>query len=134
MSLGCTNSLDASQDEMTVTEITSICSNYSAIRKIKNLCFPENKFDLPYGSTSYIINKLIKSLNLKGTKGPDGISAKLVKISGNVLDSHFANIANNDISLNKYSKRAKTTTVRPIFKKMNKNKKLSPSKSLNLFF
>ena len=64
------------------------------------ICVPENKFDLPYGSTSYIINKLIKSLNLKRTKGPDGISAKLVKISGNVLDSHFANIANNDISLN----------------------------------
>ena len=103
--------MDASKDEMTVTEIISICSNYSAIRKIKNLCFPENKFDLPYGSTSYIINKLIKSLNLKGTKGPDGISAKLVKISGNVLDSHFANIANNDISLNKYSKHAKATTV-----------------------
>ena len=134
MSLGCTNSLDASQDEMTVTEIISICSNYPTIRKIKNLCVPENKFDLPYGSTSDIINKLIKSLNLKRAKGPDGISAKLVKMSGNVLDSHFANIANNDISLNKYSKRAKTTTVRPIFKKMNKNKKLSPSKSLNIFF
>ena len=91
------------------------------------------KYDLPYGSTRDIINKLIKSLNLKRTKGPDGISAKLVKILGNVLDSHFANIANNDISLNKYSKRAKTTTVRPIFKKMDKNK-LSPSKSLNIFF
>ena len=50
-------------------------------------------------------------------------------MSGNVLDSHFAKIANNDISLNKYSKHAKTTTVRPILKKMNKNQKLSPSKS-----
>ena len=115
MSLG--NSLDASQDEMTVTEIISICSNYPTIRKIKNLCVHENKFNLPYGSTSDIINKLIKSLNLKRAKGPDDISAKLVKMSGNVLDSHFANTANNDISLNKYSKHAKTTTVRPIFKK-----------------
>ena len=79
----------------------------------------ENKFDLPYGSTSDIINKLIKSLNLKRAKGPDDISAKLVKMSGNVLDSHFANTANNDISLNKYSKHAKTTTVRPNFKKDN---------------
>ena len=89
----------------------------------------ENKFDLPYGSTRDIINKLIKSLNLKRAKGPDDISAKLVKMSGNVLGSHFANTANNDISLNKYSKHAKTTTVRPILKKMNKNQKLSPSKS-----
>ena len=57
------NSLDASPDEMTVKEIISICSNYSTIRKIKNLCVHENKFDLPYGSTSDIINKLIKSFN-----------------------------------------------------------------------
>ena len=59
------NSLDASPDEMTVTEIISICSNYSTIRKIKNLCVHENKFDPPYGSTSDIINKLIKSFILK---------------------------------------------------------------------
>ena len=77
------NSLDTSQDEMTVTEIISICSNYPTIRKIKNLCVHENKFDLPYGSTSDIINKLIKSLNLKRAKWPDVISAKLVKMSGN---------------------------------------------------
>ena len=111
------NSLDASQDEMTVTEIISICSNYTTTRKIKNLCVPENKFDLPYGRTSDIINKIIKSLNLKRAKGPDGISAKFVKMSANIFDSHLANIVNNDISLNKYSKHAKTTTVRPIFKK-----------------
>ena len=36
-----------------------------------------------------------------------------------VIDCHLANIINNDISLNKYSKHAKTTTVRPIFKKDN---------------
>ena len=35
----------------------------------------------------------------------------------NVLDSHLANIVNNDISLKKYYKHAKTATVRPIFKK-----------------
>ena len=76
------NSLDASADKMTVTEINSICSNYSTIRKIKNLCVHENKFDLPYGSASDIINKLIKSFHLKKPKGQDIISAKLVKMSG----------------------------------------------------
>ena len=38
-------------------------------------------------------------------------------MSANVLDSHLANIVNNDISLKKYYKHAKTATVRPIFKK-----------------
>ena len=42
LSLGYSS--DASQDEMTVTEIISICSNYPTIQKIKNLCVPENKF------------------------------------------------------------------------------------------
>ena len=110
------NSLDASQDEMTVTEIISICSNYPTIRKIKNLCVPENKFDLPYAGTSDI-NKIIKSLNVNKAKRPDGICAKAFKMSANVIDFHLANIINNDISLNKYSKHAKTATVRPIFKK-----------------
>ena len=47
-------------------------------------------------------------------------------MSANALDSHLANIVDNGRSLNKYSKHAKTATVRPIF---IKNQKLSPSKS-----
>ena len=93
MSLG--NSSDASQDEMTVI---SVYSNHPSTRKIKNLCVPENTFDLPYASTSDI-NKIIKWLNVNKAKGPDGISAKFVKMSANVIDCHLANIINNDISL-----------------------------------
>ena len=111
LSLG--NSSDASQDEMTVI---SVYSNHPSTRKIKNLCVPENTFDLPYASTSDI-NKIIKSLNVNKAKGPDGISAKFVKMSANVIDCHLANIINNDISSKKYSKHAKLATVRPILKK-----------------
>ena len=114
LSLG--NSSDASQNKITVKEIVSVYSNHPSIRKIKNLCVPENTFDLPYASTSDI-NKITKSLNVNKAKGSDGISAKLVKMSANVIDCPLANIINNDISSNKYSKHAKTATVRPIFKK-----------------
>ena len=95
---------------------------------------PENEFDLPYASTSDI-NKIIKSFNVNKAKGPDGISAKLVKMSANVIDCHLANIINNDISLNKYSKHAKTATVRPIFKKddRTKIKNYHPVSLLNIF-
>ena len=127
LSLG--NSSDASQDEMTVKELISVSSNHPSIRKIKNLCVPEDKFDLLYVSTSDI-NKIIKSLNVNKAKGPGGISTKFVKMSANVIDCYLANIINNDISLNKYSKHAKTATVRPI----SKNKKLSPCKSFKYFF
>ena len=120
---------------MTVKEIVSVYSNHPSIRKIKNLWVPENKFDLPQASTSDI-NKIIKSLNVNKAKEPDGISAKFVKMIANVTDCHLANIINNDISLNEYSKHAKTATVRPNFKKDNRTntKKLLPCKSFKYFF
>ena len=57
-------------------------------------------------------------------------------MSANVIDCHLANIINIDIPLNKYSKHAKTATVRHIFKKddRTKIKKLSPCKSFKHFF
>ena len=56
-------------------------------------------------------------------------------MSVNVIDCHLANIINNDISLNKYSKHAKTATVRPIFKKNDKIKikNYRPVSLLNIF-
>ena len=50
-------------------------------------------------------------------KGPDGISAKFVKISADIFDCHSANIINENISNKKFSENAMTATVRPIFKK-----------------
>ena len=45
------------------------------------------------------------------------IIKSFVKMSANVIDCHLANIRNNDISSNKYSKHDKAATVRSIFKK-----------------
>ena len=59
LSLG--NSSDASQDEMRVEEIISVYSNHPSIRKIKNLCVPDNKFDVAYASTSDI-NEILNHL------------------------------------------------------------------------
>ena len=56
-------------------------------------------------------------------------------MSANVIDCHLANIINNDISSNKYSKHAKTATVRPIFKKDVRTniKSYRPVSLLNIF-
>ena len=43
-------------------------------------------------------------------------------MSANVIDFHLANIINNDISLNKYSKHSKTAIAGPIFKKGDRTK------------
>ena len=55
------------------------------------------------------------SLSINKAKGPVGISAKFIKISVDIIDCHIANIINKDISNNKFSENAKTTTLRPIF-------------------
>ena len=115
---------------MTIKEVISVYSNHPSIRKIKNLCVPENKCDLLYASWSSI-NRIIKSLNVNKAKGPDGISAKLIKMPANIIDCYLANIINNDVSLNIYSKHAKTATGRPIFKK---DDSLLRCKSFEYFF
>ena len=115
-------------------KIVSGYSNHPSIRKIEILCVSENTFDPSYASTSDT-NKIIKSLNVNKVKGPDRVSVKFVKTSANVIDCHLANIVNNNISLNKYSKQAKTARVRPIFKKddRTKIKNYRPVSFLNIF-
>ena len=67
-------------------------------------------------------NKIIKSLDTNKTTGPNGLPAKFVQMSANVIDCHLSNIITCDISKNKYSEHAKTATVRPIFKKDDRKK------------
>ena len=64
------------------------------------------------------------------------IPPKIVKISAYVIDSHLANIKNNDITKNVFSQKAKVASVRPIFKKneLEKNWKLQACKHFKLFF
>ena len=119
---------------MTVKEIISVYSSHPSIKRIKQFFIADKNFDLPKANVS-AINKIIKSLNTNKAKGPDGISAKFVKMSASVMDCHLANIINNDISNNNYSEHAKTATVRPIFKKddRTKIKNYRPAGLLNIF-
>ena len=86
---------------MTIKEVISVCGDHPSIRKIENLCVPENEFDLSNEITNGI--KIIKSLDVNKAKRPDGINENFFKISAIVIDSHLANIVNN-ISLNSSSK------------------------------
>ena len=90
--------LNASQDELTVKEIISVYSNHPSIQKIKSVFNTDSKFDLPKPTASDI-NKIIKSLDTSKATGPDGIPAKFVQMSANVIDCHLSNIINCDINI-----------------------------------
>ena len=77
--------LNASQDELTVTEIISLYSNHPTIQKIKSVFNTDSKFDLPKPTASDI-NKIIKSSDTSKATGPDGIPAKPAQMLANVID------------------------------------------------
>ena len=124
------NCEDSAQDDANVDKIISQYSSHPSVQKIKR----EFSIDKEFASAKDI-NQIIKSLNINVQKGPDGISAKFVKISADIIDCHIANIINKDISNNKFSENAKTTTVRPIFKKGDRTeiKNYRPVSLLNIF-
>ena len=90
--------LNASQDELTVKEIVLVYSNHPSIQKIKSVFNTDTKFDLPKPTASDI-NKIIKSLDTSKATGPDGIPAKFVQMSANVINCHLSNIITCDINI-----------------------------------
>ena len=59
-------------------------------------------------------------MNPKKATGPDKIPVKIVKLAASVIDSHLTNII-NDLSDNAFSDSAKLASVRPIYKKDDRN-------------
>ena len=95
--------------------------NLEIFLNIENSYTRNNLFDFP-NATVHQINIIIKELNSKKATGLDKIPTKIVKLAANVIDSHMANIINNDIEKKSFSEDAKTAFVRPIFKKKERQK------------
>ena len=105
------------EDSNTVARIIEEYRNHPSIINIKNQTSLSSKsFDFPHAKVDEI-NKFIRNIDPKKATGPDKIPPKIIKLSANVIDSHFTNIINNDIDKNRFSKYAKVASVRPIYKK-----------------
>ena len=59
------------------------------------LAFEKSKIYVSFKISLISTSGIIKSLNVNKAKGPDGISAKFVKMSA-IIDCNSANIINND--------------------------------------
>ena len=115
------NPLDSKLDEKAICEIIENYRNHPSISKIKEIVKEKPIFEIPE-ATIEDINIIIKSLNPNKATGPDRIPLTIIKTAANVIDSHLAYIINKDLKENKFSENAKTTLVRPIYKKDDRNK------------
>ena len=123
-----------SDDHLTVEKIIKHYKNHPSIETINKIYTKKENSSIPTTTTEEI-NKIIKELDPKKAAGFDEIPPKIVKMSANVIDSHSANIINNDSTKNVFSEKAKVPSVRPIFKK-NKREKIKnyrPVSILNCF-
>ena len=99
------NCEDSAQDDATVDKIIPKYSSNSSVENVKREISLDKEFEFPYASAKDI-NQIIKYLNINKAKGPDGISAKFIKMSAEIIDCHIGNMINKDISNNKLSENA----------------------------
>ena len=123
-----------SDDHLTVAKITKHYRNHPSIETINKTCNQKENFGIPTAITEEK-NKIIKVLDPKKATGLDKIPPKIVKMSAHIIDSHLANIINNNITKNAFSEKAKVASVRPIFKKNEREKieNYRPVSILNCF-
>ena len=136
---GCPPEIEGNPENKTndIATVQSIIWKYQthpSILNIKSKNTVKNTFDIP-AATSGQINKIIKELNAKKATGPDKIPPKIVRLSANIIDSHLTNIINSDLLKDSFSEDAKTASVRPIFKKKERDKieNYRPVSILNCF-
>ena len=104
------------EDSITFKNFMKEYENYPSIINIKNQNLAKRSYKIDF-ATANQVNVIIKEVDLKKATGPDKIPPKIVKLSANVIDSHLTNLINSDIKKNSFSEGAKIASVRPIFKK-----------------
>ena len=125
----------SNNDKSTIETIIKTYGHHPSIKRNKeHIQKDKNAFNIKAASVGQI-NKIIKGLNPKKATGPDKIPVKIVKLATSVIDSHLTNIINNDLSNNAFSDSAKLASVRPIYKKDDRNeiKTYRPLNILNCF-
>ena len=84
-----------SYEHLTIEKIIKQYKNHPSIETINKICTAKENFDT-HTETTDEMNKIIKELGPKKATGLDKIPLKIIKMSGNIIDSHLANIINND--------------------------------------
>ena len=104
------------EDSITLKNLFKEYQNHPSIISINNQNLAKRYYEIGFASTNQI-NKTIKEGDSKKATVPDKIPPKIIKLSANVIDCHLTNIINSDIEKNSFSEDAKIASVRPIFKK-----------------
>ena len=115
------NSNNQLNDKLNVEKIIDFYKDHESIKSIKENVITAENFDFPLVTVTEV-NTIIKSLNSKKSSGLDGIPIKIIKCTANIIDCHMANIMNMGIENQKYPEEAKKASIRPIYKKEDRNK------------
>ena len=103
-----------SEKEIVATIIDKF-KNPPSIISIKNDFQPTAEPNIKAATVDQI-NKII-NLGAKKATRPDKIPAKVVKMTGYIIDKNIANIINNDLLRSSFLDSAKIASIRPIFNK-----------------
>ena len=77
---------------------------------------------MPKGKVSDISSIIKTYANHKKATGPDAVPPKLLKMSSNLIDSHFCNVVNYNTEDKSFPDSAKIASPRPICKKKSRHK------------
>ena len=90
-------------DKSTVETIIKTFEHHPSIKLIKEHIKKENNdFNTKAVSVGHV-NKILKGLNPKKSTGSDKVTAKVVKLVANIIDSHLTHIINKDFSNNAFT-------------------------------
>ena len=109
------------EDSITVKNLFKEYENHPSIINTKNRNLTKKSYEIGFATTNQIYN-FVTEVDLKKPIAPDKISPKIIKLSANVTDSHLTNIIISDIEKRSFSEGAKIASVRPIFKKNEREK------------
>ena len=122
ISLG--NPSDPSLDRETVSLIINRFSNHPIITKIRQNYHTTEKFSLPI-ATNDEINKILKSIDISKSCGPDKIPPKILRLCSDVIDKPLTVIVNDTVSKCRFPDNAKNANVPPIYKKDDRSNKVN---------
>ena len=96
------NNRDYINYSLIVKRITKRYKSHASIKAIQDNFPVKKEFKIEEVKDEQV-TKTLRNINSRKATGPNKIPPKIVKLSANIIDSHFTNIINNNLKRNVFS-------------------------------